>query len=334
VSWAIDEKSYSQRRACALVGLDPETYRYRSRREDDAALRRRLRELASERRRFGHRRLLILLRREGFEVNHERLLRLYREERLTVRKRGGRKRALGTRAPLGLPERPNERWSLDFASDEPTDGRRFRVLVVMDDFSRACPALVADGALSGRRVARELDRLAELRGLPTAIVSDDRAPAGRAIHPRSGRGQETAAGHRAHVARHPPLAAGTARRLARHRRGQAHAERLRREPDRAAPRRMPRRAPVREPPRGASDARAVAERRQRGSAAHETRRTRASHLCQPAHDEPQPQRPLAMSEGNKGARSRRFSHPLASIVLPRARWKHKRRIKTPAKSLT
>jgi putative transposase len=173
VSWAIDAKSYSQRRACALVGLDPKTYRYRSRREDDAALRRRLRDLASERRRFGYRRLLILLRREGFEVNHKRLFRLYREERLTVRKRGGRKRALGTRAPLGLPVRPNERWSLDFASDVLTDGRRFRVLVVMDDFSRECLALVADSSLSGRRVARELDRLAELRGLPRSIVSDN-----------------------------------------------------------------------------------------------------------------------------------------------------------------
>jgi putative transposase len=173
VTWAIDEKSYSQRRACTLVGLDPKTYRYRSRRPDDADLRRRLRELASERRRFGYRRLLLLLRREGFEVNHKRLFRLYREERLTVRKRGGRKRALGTRAPLGLPMRPNERWSLDFASDVLTDGRRFRILVVMDDFSRECLALVADTSLSGRRVVRELDRLAELRGLPSAIVSDN-----------------------------------------------------------------------------------------------------------------------------------------------------------------
>lgn len=170
---AIDEKTYSQRRACGLVGLDPKTYRYRSRRKDDAELRRRLRELASERRRFGYRRLLILLRREGFEVHHKRLFRLYREERLTVRKRGGRKRALGTRAPLGLPVRPNERWSLDFASDVLTDGRRFRVLVVMDDVSRECLALVADSSLSGRRVARELDCLAELRGLPGAIISDN-----------------------------------------------------------------------------------------------------------------------------------------------------------------
>jgi len=176
-----------------------------------------LRELASERRRFGYRRLLILLRCEGFEVNHKRLFRLVREERLTVRKRGGRKRALGTRAPLGLPVRPNERWSLHFASDVRTDGRRFRILVVMDDLSRECLVLVADSSLSGRSVARELDRLAELHGLPRAIVSDNRAPAGRAIHPRSGRGQEAAAGHGAHVARHPALAAGSTGHLARHR---------------------------------------------------------------------------------------------------------------------
>lgn len=87
--WAIEQKNYSQRRACGLIGLARKTYRYRSRRPDDAGLRLRLRELAAERRRFGYRRLLILLRREGAQVNHKRLFRLYREERLTVRKRGG-----------------------------------------------------------------------------------------------------------------------------------------------------------------------------------------------------------------------------------------------------
>lgn len=171
--WAIEEKKYSQRRACGLIGLAPKTYRYRSRRADDAGLRTRLRELAAERRRFGYRRLLILLRREGAQVNHKRLFRLYREERLTVRRRGGRKRALGTRAPMTIPQGPNQRWSLDFASDVLDDGRRFRVLVVVDDFSRECLALVPDSSLSGRRVARELDRLAELRGLPPMIVSDN-----------------------------------------------------------------------------------------------------------------------------------------------------------------
>jgi putative transposase len=173
VRWAIEQKGYSQRRACGLIGLAPKTYRYRSRRPDDAKLRRRLHQLAAERRRFGYRRLLILLRREGIVVNHKRLFRLYREERLTVRKRGGRKRALGTRAPLSIPQAPNQRWSLDFASDVLSDSRRFRVLVVVDDFSRECLALVADRSLTGRRVARELDRIAERRGLPFMIVSDN-----------------------------------------------------------------------------------------------------------------------------------------------------------------
>ena len=106
MTWAIDEKGYSQRRACALIGLSPKTYRYVCSRGDDMALRQRLRALAGERRRFGYRRLLILLRREGIELNHKKLFRLYREERLTVRRRGGRKRALGTRAPMTLPQGP------------------------------------------------------------------------------------------------------------------------------------------------------------------------------------------------------------------------------------
>jgi len=92
------------------------TVRYHSRRPDDNELRQRLRALAQERRRFGYRRLHVLLRREGFTVNHKRLFRLYREERLMVRRRGGRKRALGTRAPTLAPQLPNERWSLDFVS--------------------------------------------------------------------------------------------------------------------------------------------------------------------------------------------------------------------------
>src|SRR6201996_2497129 len=130
VTWAIEEKEYSQRRACELVGMAPKTFRYVPRRADDAALRTRLRALAAERRRFGYRRLHILLRREGICLNHKKLFRLYREERLTVRRRGGRKRALGTRAPMPLPQGPNQRWSLDFVSDMLVDGRRFRVLVV------------------------------------------------------------------------------------------------------------------------------------------------------------------------------------------------------------
>jgi putative transposase len=173
VTWAIENKGYSQRHACTLVGMDPKSWRYVSRRGDDGELRYRLRELAGERRRFGYRRLLILLRRKGVRVNHKKLYRLYREERLTVRRRGGRKRALGTRAPMAVPQGINQRWSLDFVSDALVDSRRFRILAIVDDFTRECLALVVDTSLSGVRVARELDRLAEFRGLPLMIVSDN-----------------------------------------------------------------------------------------------------------------------------------------------------------------
>jgi len=109
VSWAIETKEYSQRRACRLVGVAPKVYRYRTRRADDGVLRTRLIALAACRRRFGYRRLHLLLGREGFAVNHKKLYRIYREEKLVVRKRGGRKRALGLRAPMTLPSAANER---------------------------------------------------------------------------------------------------------------------------------------------------------------------------------------------------------------------------------
>jgi len=194
VTWAIDEKGYSQRRACALIGLPPKTYRYVSSRGEDTAVRERLRALADQRRRFGYRRLHILLRREGIELNHKKLFRLYREERLTVRRRGGRKRAIGTRAPMTLPQGPNQRWSLDFVCDVLADGRRFRVLVVVDDFARECLALVVDTSICGRRVARR----------------DRRRPQEAAAHCQRLR-------HRTRLARHAALAGGARRRLALYR---------------------------------------------------------------------------------------------------------------------
>jgi putative transposase len=168
-----DAHGISERRACALLGADRSTVRYRSRRPVDEALRARLRSLAAERRRFGYRRLGLLLAREGLRPNHKKLRRLYREERLQVRRRGGRKRAIGTRTPMAVPDGPNQRWSLDFASDTLADGRRFRVLCVVDEFSRECLALVADTSLSGKRVARELDAIGARRGLPRTVVSDN-----------------------------------------------------------------------------------------------------------------------------------------------------------------
>ncbi len=163
----------SQRRACRVIGCERMTVRYRSRRADDAELRERLVALARERRRFGYRRLLIFLRREGFVVNHKRLFRLYREERLMVRKRGGRKRALGSRTPMSVPARPNDLWALDFVSDQLENGRRFRILAIYDVCTRRCLATVADVSLSGRRVARELDRLIGVHGRPGTVASDN-----------------------------------------------------------------------------------------------------------------------------------------------------------------
>jgi len=163
----------SERRACRVIGADRASVRYQATRPDDGALRERLKALAQERRRFGYRRLHVLLRREGQAVNRKRVQRIYREERLTVRRRGGRKRAMGTRRPIEAPLLPNQRWSLDFVSDQMTDGRRFRILTVIDNCTRECLALVADTSLSGRRVARELDAIIAHRGRPDMIVSDN-----------------------------------------------------------------------------------------------------------------------------------------------------------------
>jgi len=163
----------SERQACRVIGVDRASVRDAARRADDGALRERLRALAQERRRFGYRRLHVLLRREGFALNKKRVQRLDVEEKLHVRRRGGRKRALGPRAPMPVPDRPNARWSLDFVDDQRTDGRRFRVLAVVDDCTRECLALVPGTSISGGRVVRELDALVAWRGVPTAVVSDN-----------------------------------------------------------------------------------------------------------------------------------------------------------------
>jgi putative transposase len=173
VSYLRSAHEMSERRAIRVIGADRSAVRYRSTRPDDAALRERLKALAHERRRFGYRRLHVLLRREGHAVNRKRVQRLYREERLTVRRRGGRKRALGERRPMETPTAANQRWSLDFVADQFTDGRRFRILEVYDDCTRECLALVADTSISGRRVARELDAIMAWRGKPATIVSDN-----------------------------------------------------------------------------------------------------------------------------------------------------------------
>ena len=163
----------SQRRACAVMQVDRSTVRYKSKRPDDSELREEIKQVAKERRRFGCRRLQVMLERKGIFLNHKKLRRIYTEEKLQVRRRGGRKRALGTRNPMMQPDRPNQRWSLDFVNDAFTDGRRFRILAVIDDYTRENLTLIADTSLSGLRVTRELDQIISERGLPATIVSDN-----------------------------------------------------------------------------------------------------------------------------------------------------------------
>ncbi|MFD1768070.1 IS3 family transposase [Sphingorhabdus buctiana] len=163
----------SERRACRVIDADRKSVRYRSARDDDAGLREKLRELANQRRRFGYRRLHILLRREGIVINRKKTQRLYKEEGLAVRRRRSRRRAVGTRGPAQVLALPNQRWSLDFVHDQMASGRRFRVLNVVDDVTRECLAAVPDTSISGRRVVRELTALIERRGKPVMIVSDN-----------------------------------------------------------------------------------------------------------------------------------------------------------------
>jgi transposase InsO family protein len=147
--------------------------RYRSTRPDDAGLRSRLRYLAQQRRRFGYRRLHILLRRDGVLINRKKTQRLYAEEGLTERKRRSRRRAVGARAAPPVAALPNQRWSLDFVHDQMACGRRFRVLNIVDDVTRECLRAVPETSISGRRVVRELADLIAERGKPGMIVSDN-----------------------------------------------------------------------------------------------------------------------------------------------------------------
>jgi putative transposase len=163
----------SERRACRIAGADRKMVRYQAKRAPDTVLRGRLRDLANERRRFGYRRLFVLLRREGEPSGINRIYRLYREEGLAVRKRKARRKAVGTRVPILVEARPNARWSLDFVHDQFASGQRFRVLNVVDDVTRECLAAIPDTSISGRRVARELTALIERRGKPGMIVSDN-----------------------------------------------------------------------------------------------------------------------------------------------------------------
>jgi len=168
-----EAQGLSERRWCRLVGMGRTSCRYQPRRQEPEGLRERLRSLAAERRRFGYRRLTVMLQREGWAVNHKRVYRLYGEEGLAVRRRK-RKGLKGVpRVALTVPRRPQERWSMDFVSDSFSDGRKFRSLNIVDDYSRECLVTEVDTSIPGARVVRVLERLRERRGLPEVMVMDN-----------------------------------------------------------------------------------------------------------------------------------------------------------------
>ena len=163
----------SQRRAARLVPMNRGTLRYVARRDDQLALRRRLRELAAVRMRFGYRRLTVLLRREGWKVNAKRVWRVYREEGLTMRTKRRKKLASRARVPPPRATAPQQCWSMDFVHDRLIDGRGFRVLTVIDQFTRECLALVAAPTWRGEDVAAVLETVVPTHGVPQSITVDN-----------------------------------------------------------------------------------------------------------------------------------------------------------------
>jgi putative transposase len=173
VAFLQEHHRLSERRACKIVGLCRSSCRYQAKPSNDAEIRARLRELAEQRRKFGAPRLHTLLRREGYLINHKRTERLYREEGLSLRRKKRRKRGSHLRVVLAGPGRVNQHWSMDFVADSLFNGRRLRILTVVDDFSKECPVLEVDHSLTGKRVTRVLERVALTRGLPEVITVDN-----------------------------------------------------------------------------------------------------------------------------------------------------------------
>jgi putative transposase len=163
----------SERRACRVIPIARASQRYQSQAKDQSALKLRLRDLAQSRIRYGYRRLHVLLAREGWHVNHKRVYRLYRLEGLSLRLKARKKRVSGLRGPKPIATRPDECWSMDFMADRLVDGRRFRVLTLVDNVSRVSPAIVADSRLTGERVVEALDRLLAAGQKPEMLSIDN-----------------------------------------------------------------------------------------------------------------------------------------------------------------
>lgn len=171
-SYLIEQHRVSERAACQLAGVSRTGFRYQAKPRDDSALRARLKELAAKQSAYGYLLLHGLLKAEGLVVNRKRTYRIYTEEGLQVRTKR-RKKLHRPRQPLEVPQAVNERWSMDFVSDQLAGGRRFRVLNVVDDFSREMIGQLVSVSISGHQVARFLSQLCEERGKPRKIVCDN-----------------------------------------------------------------------------------------------------------------------------------------------------------------
>jgi putative transposase len=173
VGYVMGDYEMSERHACAVMQLCRSSCRYEAKPDRNDELRELLKALAAARPRWGQERLQVLIRRQGYLVNHKRTERLYRELGLSLRLRKRSKRASALRVPAPLPERPNQRWSMDFVADQLESGRRLRCFTVVDDFSKECPGILAARSIGGQRVADFLDQLARTRALPEVIVCDN-----------------------------------------------------------------------------------------------------------------------------------------------------------------
>lgn len=164
----------SERRACKVLRIHRSAYRYKSIKDEQAFLRMRIREIASTRVRYGYKRIHVLLKREGWSVNHKRVYRLYKEEGLNLRTKTKRKRVSETRAPeKNQPTRINEVWAMDFVSDQLFNGKRIRALTLIDTYTRQCLAIHVDTSIKGEAVAELLGIIVSEKGSPKKIKVDN-----------------------------------------------------------------------------------------------------------------------------------------------------------------
>jgi putative transposase len=169
----VDQEQLSVRKACKIVALPRSTYEYKAIPKDDAPVQEALTALTDKHVDIGFLQSYYRLRNKGFMWNHKRIYRVYIEMRLNIRRRAKRRLPARIREALFIPEGPNEVWSIDFMSDALVDGRKFRVLNIIDDFNRESLAIEIDTSLPARRVIRVLERIIARRGKPTCMRSDN-----------------------------------------------------------------------------------------------------------------------------------------------------------------